>query len=280
MKRKKFLISIAIVLFLVLFLYLENNMITVTKIEIESDLIPEAFDGYRIVQISDLHSKKFGNEQVRIIKRIDRVNPNMIVITGDLVDSKNYDEEASLDLIRNAVKIAPTYFVTGNHEWWSGKFDLLEKEITKEGVKILRNTSQNINKDGESIVISGIDDPCFTSSDIETSIVKDEIKNIISELENDNKYKILLAHRPEMFSIYGDYSFNLVFSGHAHGGQVRIPFVGGVVAPNQGFFPKYSSGVYEIRNTKMIVSRGLGNSIIPQRIFNLPEIVVVTLLCK
>lgn len=277
MKRKK-------VLFIIIcictwgFLHFENNFITITKITVESPKVPNTFDGYKIVHLSDLHSKEFGKEQKNLVKKIEDAQPDLIVFTGDLIDSRHFDAEVSLELIRQIAKIAPTYFVTGNHEWWSGKFEFLEKVMKENNVHVLRNTCDRISKGKDSIYITGIDDPVSTQATYEeTVVVENEIKQAVKEIKERDVFKILLAHRPEMLPLYSEYGFDLVLSGHAHGGQVRLPFIGGLIAPNQGFFPEYTSGEYKRGNCTMIVSRGLGNSIIPQRLFNHPEIVVLTL---
>ncbi|SCC28504.1 Phosphoesterase [Bacillus mycoides] len=205
------------------------------------------------------------------------MHPDIIVITGDLIDSKSYDAEISLQVIRELVTEYPVYFVTGNHEQWSGKYNSLEKELKKYNVTVLRNEHVSIQKDGQEINLLGIDDPEFTSGNRdEEHIVKSEIRKAKDGMHSDG-FKVLLSHRPEFFEEYADEKVDLVLSGHAHGGQVRLPFIGGLVAPNQGILPKYTAGLYEKQNTSMIVSRGLGNSIIPQRVFNRPEIVVVQL---
>lgn len=276
--KKKILIFFILSLSLAYFFYFQNNSIVTTEYNIQSDNIPESFHDYKIVQLSDLHSKSFGKNQSKLIKRIMKINTNLIVFTGDLVDSKNYNEENSLLLIEELMKIAPVYFVTGNHEWWAGTFDSLESKLNKLGVHVLRNTVRVIDNGRDRIHIIGIDDPeISTKSFSDKELVEKTLKDSIQEIKEDISFSVLLSHRPELFTLYSHFNFDLVLVGHAHGGQFRIPIIGGVVAPNQGFFPKYYSGKYELNNTKMIVNRGLGNSIIPVRLFNRPEIVVVTL---
>ena len=228
--------------------------------------------------MSDLHSKSFGDNQNDLIEKVNKVNPNLIVFTGDLVDSERYNEDSSLMLMEKLVQIAPVYYITGNHEWWSGKFNSLESELKNVGVHVMRNTVEELNNGNDNIHLIGIDDPAkITESYSEQAITEEAIRNTMKEVKNDGSIKILLAHRPELVSLYSKFTIDLVFSGHAHGGQFRIPFVGGLVAPNQGLFPEYTSGKHVVDQTTMIVNRGLGNSIIPIRVFNRPEIVVVTL---
>ncbi|MCU5744590.1 metallophosphoesterase [Bacillus cereus] len=260
-----------------IFLYLQNNLISITEIKITSSKIPSSFKGYKILQISDLHNKKFGDNQDVLIQKMKSIDPDIIAITGDLIDSKSYDAEVSMQLIREMVKKYPVYFVTGNHEQWSGKYNSLEKELKKYGVNVLRNEHVGIRKGEQEINLLGIDDPEFgTGNRDEGNIIIDEIKKAKIEMQPD-RYNVLLSHRPEFIKEYTNERLDLVLSGHAHGGQVRLPFIGGLVAPNQGVLPKYTAGLYVEQNTSMVVSRGLGNSIIPQRILNRPEIVVVQL---
>ena len=279
MIKKKLVILVSTLVVLIIFLYTQNNLIRITNIELEMSKLPKSFDGFKIVHLSDLHSKRFGNDQKPLVSKIKKAKPDLIVFTGDLVDSKHYVEENSLMLINEILKIAPVYFVTGNHEKWSGNFDILEQRLKKQGVKILRNDSVKIKRADEEIQIIGIDDPAF-NNDMpyadDRSIATRNLETVIAK-DSQPSFNILLSHRPELFSTYADLDIDLTFSGHAHGGQVRLPFIGGVIAPNQGFFPKYDSGKYAQKNSIMIVSSGLGNSIIPQRIFNRPQIIIVTL---
>ncbi|MCD8508463.1 MAG: metallophosphoesterase [Bacillus sp. (in: Bacteria)] len=281
-KTTKRLLYILITIILVVsFSYFQNNSIVTSYYTIQSDNLPPSFDGYKIVQLSDLHNKSFGKNQQYLMKRVQNANPDVIVFTGDLVDADKYNEEPSLVFMEELFEIAPVYFVTGNHEWWSGKFYSLEVKLEKIGVNVLRNTTTKIERDNDFITIIGIDDPANRENSF-SELARTE-KNINESIESQTDYigfKLLLAHRPEMFSLYAKYDFDLVLSGHAHGGQFRIPFVGGFVAPNQGFLPEYTAGMYRSENTTMIVNRGLGNSIIPQRLFNRPEIVVVTLVSE
>ncbi|MED3152161.1 metallophosphoesterase [Bacillus thuringiensis] len=279
MKKKinRIVMIICILVGFTIFLYLQNNLISITEVKITSSKIPSSFKGYKILQISDLHNKKFGDNQDVLIQKIKSIDPDIIAITGDLIDSKSYDAEVSMQLIREIVKKYPVYFVTGNHEQWSGKYNSLEKELKKYGVNVLRNEHVGIRKGEQEINLLGIDDPEFvTGNRDEGNIIIDEIKKAKIEMQPD-KYNVLLSHRPEFIKEYTNERLHLVLSGHAHGGQVRLPFIGGLVAPNQGVLPKYTAGLYVEQNTSMVVSRGLGNSIIPQRILNRPEIVVVQL---
>ncbi|WP_400248154.1 metallophosphoesterase [Niallia sp. JL1B1071] len=250
---------------LMLFSYYQNNSLSTSTFTLSSEKIKEPI---KVVQLSDLHSKEFGKDQNPIIRKVKKLDPDIIAFTGDLVDSKAYDEQKSMTLMEELVQIAPTYYVTGNHESWSGKFPTLEENLLKAGVYVLRNEQTLVKIIGETVNLIGVDDPTFLSGE-------EELSEIVDSLSHEEHFNLLLSHRPELFSLYE--KMDLVLTGHAHGGQVRLPFIGGMVAPDQGFMPQFSAGMYKKENTVMIVNRGLGNSIIPQRIFNRPEIVEVVL---
>ncbi|ERM18261.1 metallophosphoesterase [Brevibacillus laterosporus] len=277
-KRKKIVTILLVSLFAFSgWVYWGNTAIQTTKININSEKIPESFDGFTIVQVSDLHNAEFGNNQSRLLNAIKAVSPNFIAVTGDLIDSNHTDVAKAMEFINGAIEIAPVYYVTGNHEARSDQYAKLKQQMLEAGVIMLEDEGTTIKSEGASIRLFGLNDPNFTATDDAYESVAMVDTKLKAMLSKNNEYTILLSHRPELFDIYAENSIDLVLSGHAHGGQVRLPFVGGVVAPNQGFFPKYSEGVYEKEQTKMIVSRGLGNSIIPVRINNRPELVVITL---
>ncbi len=270
-------IILIILMILLVFLYLQNNWISKTRFKISFQKLPKNFDKFKIVHISDLHNKFFGKNQQYLISQIEKEKPNIIIITGDLIDSRRYNEYIAIKFVKEAVRIAPVYYVTGNHEMRSGKFNDLEEKLINTGVKVLRNSWGKININGQTIVIAGVDDP-YTGIRHREPIVMDKYLQEVKKDLDEDSFKILLSHRPERIDAYASYGFDLVFSGHAHGGQVRIPFLGGLIVPNQGFFPKYTSGLHKIKNTVMVISRGLGNSLAPQRIFNRPEIIITELL--
>ncbi len=244
--------------------------------EIKASGLPENFDGYRIVQLSDVHDSEFGVNNVDLVNKVRALSPDAIFITGDFIDGNRYDLEHSLEIIRQLHGVAPFYFVTGNHEISTNDEERIKSELAELGVKVLSNESVTIgNRTGEQIAIGGIEDPL--SSNLDEGIYVEQVIGKTFKDVPDSMYKILLSHRPEQFDVYVDSQIDLVFSGHAHGGQMRIPGIGGLVAPGQGWFPKYTSGVYEMEKTSMVVSRGLGNSIAPIRVFNRPEVIVVNL---
>ena len=203
---------------------------------------------------------------------------DIIVVTGDLIDSNNTNIDIAMELISGAIKIAPIYYVSGNHEAWSGSYDELKSNLENSGVVVLDNQKIEVMNDSDSIDIIGLADTSFIESDWLEYGGNAETKNLLNTLtEGTTNFKILLSHRPELFDIYSNSNVNLIFSGHAHGGQFRLPFIGGLIAPDQGFFPKLTEGIHTSNDTSMIISRGLGNSIIPVRILNRPELIVVTL---
>lgn len=260
------------------FCIFQNNSLVVTKLEVNSLRLPKEFDGYVIVHLSDLHNKNFGKNQQPLINIVKKVNPDIIVITGDLVDRRLYNDKPALKLLKQITEISDVYFVSGNHEWKSGRYNTLRDKIRNCGAIILSDDYKEIKKKGQSIYILGVDDPSkYSNKKLSLKMFGNSLKTIINRIDSE-KFKILLAHRPDLIEIYSSCKLDVVFSGHAHGGQVRLPIIGGLFVPNQGLFPKYTAGIYNMNRTSMVVSRGLGNSsIAPQRIFNRPEVIVLTL---
>lgn len=258
-----------------IFLYWQNNDIVTTKIEYKNSEIPQVFHNFKIAQVSDLHNKSFGKEQKRLIDKLNKSSPDIIVITGDLIDKDNTNIEVAMDFVRSAIKIAPIYYVSGNHEKISGKYQDLKEQLINYGVVVLDNDITFIEKDSQEIGLIGLTDVGFYAYGNDyRSILKDNLESL---LRKSTDFSIVLSHRPEFISDFVACDIQLVFCGHAHGGQVRLPFIGGLAAPGQGLFPKYTSGSYSIEDTTMVISRGLGNSIFPFRVFNRPEIVIVAL---
>ena len=282
MKTKKILLPIIIVLSLVfafdIFLTYENKALVITEIEIKNEKIPESFDGYRIVHISDLHNTEFGKDNKRLVEKIRSAKPDIIVMTGDMIDIYRPDIDVALQLAEELIQISPVYFVSGNHDVKAAGREFLFAGFKELGVNTLRNRSVKLEKDGEHITLSGIDDPKFLD-DFLSGNDRENTEEIIQSLtqNKDESFQILLAHRPEMIDVYSSHGIDLVLSGHAHGGQISLPGKGGLVAPGQGWFPEYYEGLYEKESTQMVVNRGLGNSAFPFRINNKPEIEVVSL---
>lgn len=278
LRRKRIFVTVLMLLFaLVVWTIWGNVTVGVTSYTVTSNRLPHFFDGYKIAVVSDLHNAQFGNNNSQLVEKIKKEQPDMIAITGDFVDSDRTDIDIAIQFVSQLTEIAPCYYVTGNHEAWiKEQYTELEKGLIAEDVVVLHDSVIQMNRGSETIQISGLDDPDFTDRDIyiQESIVQTKISNM-SLL---NEYCILLSHRPEIFEAYVSEEVDLVLSGHAHGGQFRIPFIGGIIAPNQGLFPEFDAGKYIKNNTTMIVSRGIGNSIIPVRFNNRPEIVMVELI--
>lgn len=245
---------------------------------ISSSRIPASFSGFRIAHVSDLHDAEFGENNAKLLKLLSGSEPDIIVITGDLVDAQHTNITTALDFATEAIRIAPTYYVTGNHEASLSQYSMLKAGLEAAGVVVLEDEAVQLERNGEVVTLIGLSDPNFTiRGDVfgeVPAMVSTKLKSLMGD---ENDYTILLSHRPELFSSYVACDVDLVFSGHAHGGQFRLPLVGGLIAPNQGLFPKYDAGVFLTDNTHMVVSRGLGNSIIPLRFYNRPEIVIAEL---
>ena len=235
-----------------------------TSYQIRKNELPPALDGYKIAHVSDLHNSFLWKQTVSLLRQ---ARPDMICITGDMVDSRRTDVDKALAFAAEAVQIAPCYYIAGNHELRiaQAEYKKLLDGLQALGVHVLRNTTETIEAGDARIAVTG----AFWGSSL-----------YLSQWDPDADFRLLLAHAPEEFSSYASGGFDLVLTGHAHGGQFRLPFIGGLVAPNQGFFPEYDAGLFSEGSTTMIVSRGVGNSIIPIRINNRPEIVTVTLQCR
>lgn len=275
-KLKKKYIIIFLFLLLVIWTIWGNVSVGTTHYTISSSRLPDAFEGFKIVLISDLHNAQFGSDNSRITNIIEKEQPDLITITGDLIDSNKTDMDIAANLLRQLVQIAPCYYVTGNHEAWIGsQYARLEEKLLAEQVHILHDQVVSIEKNGQMIQLAGLDDPDFTDRD--SAVQQSVLQTKLQAMDLSGEYCILLSHRPEAFEVYAAEGIDLALCGHAHGGQFRLPFIGGIVAPNQGFFPEYDAGLYTRDDTNMVVSRGIGNSIIPIRFNNRPEIVVIQL---
>lgn len=278
--KKKHIIMLAIVtilILLIIWIAYGNTDLEIYKYNVKSEDIPSGFDNFRIVQISDLHNAEFGENNEKLLLMLKQADADIIAITGDMIDSRNTDIDVAISFAQKAVNIAPVYYVNGNHESRVlGEYEKLKQGLTDAGVNILENSSADITIGDEAITLIGINDPTFRMDIVDDTMEQNIAHQLVNVIPDNDNYKVLLAHRPEYFDVYAG-KVDLVLSGHAHGGQFRIPFIGGLVAPGQGFFPEYYEGSHIKENTEMIVSRGIGNSIIPFRINNKPEIIVAEL---
>ncbi len=282
---KKALISVCILIVVLLALTIwtiwGNTALMVSTVTVSSNRIPAAFDGFQIAQVSDLHNAVFGKNNAELLQALSECEPNIIVITGDLVDAEHTEIDIALDFAKEATQIASTYYVTGNHEASLPQYDELKKGLESIGVVVLEDASMQLEYKDEAITLIGLSDPNFTiKGDMFGEIPAMVDTKLQGLIEDRDDYTILLSHRPELFETCVNCGVDLVLSGHAHGGQFRLPFIGGLVAPNQGLFPRYDAGLYTKGDTNMIVSRGLGNSIIPIRFNNRPEIVLLKLIAE
>lgn len=269
------MIALTVLILLTVFLYFQNNIIDVTKYKIKS----EECGKLKIVQLSDLHSKPFG----KVLKKVKEINPDIICITGDYINDKCKNKGKMLEYGKELVKIAKVYYITGNHERRLENFDELMQELSNIGFTVLLNSVSVFNDKGFDVYILGLDENQADFKDYKarrngTFIYKD-MNSYFNEIQNKSGFKIVLSHFPENFEKikemnYSQYDFNLQLSGHAHGGQFCLPFIGPVFSPGQGLFPKYAKGSFGER-PKLIVSRGLGNAEFPFRLFNHPEINVI-----
>jgi hypothetical protein len=257
---------------------LQNNIIDITNYCLKSDLI---VNKVKIVQLSDLHSKPLK----KVLKKTSEQQPDIILITGDYINDHGKNKSKMLEFGKELVKIAPVYYITGNHERRLDYFDSLIQELKGIGFNVLLNEVATFNNDENIIEILGLDENQADFDDYKArkngTFVYKDMSPYFDELQNKEGFKIVLSHFPENFEMvkennYSQYNFDIQFSGHAHGGQFILPFIGPIFSPGQGILPKYARGSFGSK-PMLIVSRGLGNAEFPFRLFNHPEINVVTI---
>ena len=265
------IIEIVILIFgICYFINWSNDSINVTYDTYKNESIPNSFDNYKILQISDFNNKD--DIANTLINKVKNVNPDIIVITGDYVNSDRCDKyNIDYTLLEELVKIYPIYFVTGEQEQDFRDYDEFKNKIEELGIEVLDNESIDIEKNNDKITLIGINDSAFFFENTTT------LNKTIKKLNKENNFTILLAHRPELINIYTENKIPLVLAGHALGGQFNFPFIGPFYSSNQGFYPDFTSGFYKQEDTSLYVSRGVGNTFIPIRLFNNPEINVITL---
>lgn len=248
--------------------------IQTTHTEVPVNGLPEGFEGFRIVHLSDLHGHEYGPNSEELLEKVRAEEPELIVITGDLIDR---EEQFGMvpALAKGLAAIAPTYYITGNHEWAVGSVKTLKGLLTESGVTVLSNQYAVLERDGDRIVLAGIDDPNGYADQKTPEELYAEISGEMPEA-----FTLLLAHRNDRFDQYAAAGYDLVLSGHAHGGIVRLPFTDGLLGTNRNFFPTWTAGVYTLGDSTLFVSRGLGNNTVPIsgfRLFNRPELAVIEL---
>ncbi len=270
-------VIIALVILLAVFLYLQNNIIDITRYVIKTDHIRSRL---KIVQLSDLHSRPFQ----KVLQKVYELQPDVIVITGDYINDKEKNKEKMLDYGKELLQIAPVIYITGNHERRLANFETLMEELKEIGFTVLRNEITEVTVKDNLLTVLGLDENQADFDDYKArkngTFQYQDMQPYFEELTHHGGYKIVLSHYPENFEAvkennYSQYDFDLQLSGHAHGGQFILPFFGPVFSPGQGIRPKYARGAFGDR-PKLIVSRGLGNAEFPFRLFNHPEINVIT----
>jgi predicted MPP superfamily phosphohydrolase len=261
--------------FLAGWMFHANAVPALTEITIPAAGLPAVFDGFRIAQVSDLHNAELGHDHAHTLDLLREAKPDIILLTGDLIDCHRTDVETAVSFVEQAVKIAPCYYVTGNHEGYipTETYAELEEALLSLEVTVLHGETVTLEKDGEILILAGMDSPDFDAHAVPPA-----------ELCGDG-FTVLLAHHPEFMADYLTAGADVVFAGHAHGGQFRLPLIGGLYAPGQGLFPAYDDGLYtetdaDGHTTHMVVSRGLGNSSFPLRLGNRPEVVLAVLKTK
>lgn len=278
--KKRILINIGAILLIVFMirLYIDNNVIEITEILVEDSEIPSAFEGTKILQISDLHNKSYGEDNIILRQKIDEIHPDYIFLTGDMVSSRDTDFTPFYHLVSELGKNYECYYIYGNHELDLKNED--RKEITetlqKYHVNVLDNTEVTLSKEGEEINLYGMwYNPKYY---IHEEFQLENMLKIMGEAKDG--YVILLTHNPDDFAIYAEWGADLTFSGHVHGGMIRLPFIGGLISPNRTLFPVYDAGLYTLSNAQLIVSRGMSRGQTGIRFLNQPELIVVTLKTK
>lgn len=243
----------------------------ISRYEVNSQKLPESFDGFKIVQLSDLHGAEFGEDGMELVDKVGSLEPDIIALTGDFVTDEG-DLAAVEKLAARLFKLCPVYFISGNHEFGSGLAIKVRNILERAGVKYLSNEYLTINRGDDEILLGGVEDPLAYAD----MLSPDELAQKMNDAAPD-AFKILLGHRNYWMTEYPELPVDLIFCGHAHGGLIRIPGVGGLIGTDRRLFPDFDAGEYNNGRYTLIVSRGLGNSVPIPRIFNRPEIVCVEL---
>lgn len=282
MKRRNRILLVVLILLMVLFgirLYIDHNLIKITSYEISSDKIPISFSGYKILQISDLHNKNFGNQ---LFEKICLKNPDIIVMTGDMVSANSLDFSNFLNFAKRIAEKYTVYYIKGNHEGTLSKKDyaVIEDALALYGITILDNQKVSLQSGNDKINLYGMwcNQRYYSRADADKSYVvkKETVTKLLGKC-NADEYNILLMHTPNYFEEYEKWGADLVLAGHIHGGLIRLPLARGLFSPDRKLFPKYSYGKYKINNSEMIVNSGLSRGTTGFRLFNKPEIVTITL---
>lgn len=243
----------------------------ISRYEVKSQKLPESFDGFKIVQLSDLHGAEFGEDGMGLVEKVKELEPDIIALTGDFVTDEG-DLAAVEKLAARLTELCPVYFISGNHEFGSGLAVKVRNILERAGVKYLSNEYLTISRGEDGILLGGVEDPLAYAD----MLSPDELAQKMNDAAPD-AFKILLGHRNYWMTEYPELPVDLIFCGHAHGGLIRIPGVGGLIGTDRRLFPDFDAGEYNNGRYTLIVSRGLGNSVSIPRVFNRPEIVCVEL---
>lgn len=253
------------------FVYWQNFTLQVEPVELFFESLPPQFDGLRVAELSDLHGRSFGKNNVRLLRTLQKARPDMICICGDLFDEKT-DLTMLEPLLTGLTNIAPVYYVTGNHEWQVKNLREILQKMRAWGVTVLENEGRVLSRGGAEMVVAGVHDPCGPY-DMKTPAA------LVRELRSaqGNDFILMLSHRNDELAMWSQLGVQLVLSGHCHGGVVRLPFVGGVFGTRRELFPEYDAGVYRQDGTTLFVSRGLGYTNVHFRLFNRPHVPIMIL---
>lgn len=265
------LIAAAVLLLAAAFVWSQQNLLQTETIDVTAPGLPDAFNGLRIAVVSDLHGKQFGSGNERLLRAVEKLKPDLIAVTGDLIEDRS-----QLSMVpavsRGLAAIAPTYYVTGNHEWAAKAVPELLSLLEENGVVPLGDRTVNLQRDGQRIFLMGVDDPNGPADQKTVAQLADELRNT-----QGGGFLLLLAHRNNRADEYAAAGVDLTLCGHAHGGLIRLPFTDGLVGPNREWLPTYTAGLYQLSYGQMVVSRGLGNVGRTLRLFNRPHLPLVVL---
>ncbi|MCB2342614.1 metallophosphoesterase [Clostridium estertheticum] len=283
-RKKFFIVFLLLVTIITTMIYFDNNVLQVSHYTVKSNKIQTSFNDFKILQLSDLHSKDFGNHNYKLIEKINSENPDIVVMTGDMINTSDTDFEVFINLAEQVSKNHVTYYIVGNHEenLTDDKLKSLTNKLGRIGISVLDNKKVTITKGKDSINLYGLwfnlryykDANYYNEKELFFGVGQN--KTLLGNLDS-NLYNILLTHNPLYFDTYSSWGADLTLAGHIHGGMIRIPFVGGLFSPERRLFPKYDAGKYQINGKELIVNRGLGDGNLLIRIFNRPEISVITL---
>lgn len=270
---------IAVIIIIVINHY--NRHLVISNYKINDPRWPATINGWRLIQLSDIHNQATeGPGNNKIINSVQKLQPDIITITGDLFDGDRTNIPNNLQLVKRLTSIAPVYVVLGNHEFANDDYIRLIQLVEEAGARVIRNELVTINDKNTPIMIIGLDDPAAwgwpLSYKAQTQLTAQTLNKIMTSPEFDSTApRLILAHRPELWSQYLLANPLIILSGHTHGGQIRLPLIGAIYVPNQPLLAQYDEGIFAIANSYLIISRGLGNSFINCRFNNYPEIITI-----